>query len=479
MTPVFTLFLIIFLEGYVVLSTELLAIRLLIPFTGSGTDTVSIIIAAVLMPLAFGYYAGGKFKTQRKNGRRAFTIRRRLVLNLAVAAAILTPGLSYTFISWAFDQQFLYFGWNDRIWLTTIYAALFLICPVFLLGQTVPLISNYFSRERLPALAGRMLFFSTMGSFMGAVFCTLVLMTYVGVHHTVSITITSMAVLTFLLSKKKISIETSAATLCVILSLVINSDAALKYFDIVKNNRYNTIRIVDVDSQNSRLLILNNNYSSGIYRDSDKPYLGYFKYVEENFIEPLDFDPGPPRDILVVGAGGFALGRRDQKNNYTYIDLDGDLQKVSEELFLKEKIGPNKKFEAVEARAFLNLTKKKYDLIVLDVFHGPTRAPEHLVTREFFEQVKSRIKKNGAMVGNYIASPTFSDPFSVKLDNTMRAVFPNLNRQILGQYSIWDRSDAPVNVIYSYVHSPDAAKDIYTDNKNTSLFDKPSELQIR
>lgn len=57
-----TLFTIIVLEGYVVLSSELLAIRQTIPFAGSGTDTISIIIAAVLMPLAFGYYAAGRFR---------------------------------------------------------------------------------------------------------------------------------------------------------------------------------------------------------------------------------------------------------------------------------------------------------------------------------------------------------------------------------------------------------------------------------
>jgi len=53
------LFFIIFLEGYIVLSAELLAIRQTLPFVGSGTDTVSIIIAAVLMPLAFGSILGG------------------------------------------------------------------------------------------------------------------------------------------------------------------------------------------------------------------------------------------------------------------------------------------------------------------------------------------------------------------------------------------------------------------------------------
>ena len=184
MAPITTLFLIIFLEGYVVLSTELLAIRLLIPFTGSGTDTVSIIIAAVLLPLAFGYYAGGRFKS-----RPGMTVRRRLILNLVIAAAILTPGLSYVFLAWAFTTLQKETGCHNRIALTTLYSLLFVVYPVFLLGQTVPLISNYFSRERLSLIAGRILFFSTMGSFMGAVFGTLVLMTMLGVHHTVSITV--------------------------------------------------------------------------------------------------------------------------------------------------------------------------------------------------------------------------------------------------------------------------------------------------
>ena len=47
LAPAFILFCIIVVEGYIVLSSELLAIRQTTPFVGSGTDTVSIIIAAV------------------------------------------------------------------------------------------------------------------------------------------------------------------------------------------------------------------------------------------------------------------------------------------------------------------------------------------------------------------------------------------------------------------------------------------------
>lgn len=49
------LFLIIFLEGYVVLASEILAIRQTLPNLGGATDSTAIIIAGVLMPLALGY----------------------------------------------------------------------------------------------------------------------------------------------------------------------------------------------------------------------------------------------------------------------------------------------------------------------------------------------------------------------------------------------------------------------------------------
>ena len=96
------LFSIIFLEGYVVLAVELLCIRLLIPFVGSGTEVVSIIISSVLLPLAFGYqYAGNYIVRQRdseiKKGasKKSISIRKILVKNLFVSLCILMVGLSY------------------------------------------------------------------------------------------------------------------------------------------------------------------------------------------------------------------------------------------------------------------------------------------------------------------------------------------------------------------------------------------------
>lgn len=482
MAPVITLFLIIFLEGYIVLSTELLAIRLMLPFTGSGTDTVSIIIAAVLMPLAFGYFAGGRFRTKKAEGRRAFAVRDRLIWNLVVAAALLTPGLSHVFLEWAFGWIVHDLHWTNRIVLTCAYSLAFLVVPVFLLGQTVPLVSNYFSRERLSLIAGRILFFSTMGSFMGAVFCTLVLMSFVGVHNTAVITVACMAALAFILAKRKLSPATGLVTLCLGLSLILNSGAAMDRFQVAGNNKYNLIQVRDSQGGQVRELLLNRTFASGVDKYSGEPVLRYAIYIENNFLKPM-YDPeSPPRDVLVLGAGGFTIGRFDDLNNYIYVDIDEDLKEVAENLLLEEKLGPNKKFVPMEARAYLNQTPDKYDLIILDLYRDPVSAPEYLITREFYRQVRERLKPGGIVLGNYFASPSFSDLYSLRLDNTLRAVFPSINRQVITEYDPWSRNGDWTNIVYSYIDNPgvsDTDAGIYTDDKNPSMFDKPVILNVK
>ena len=475
MAPALTLFLIIFIEGYIVLSAELMAIRLIIPYTGSGTDTISIIIAAVLMPLAFGYFAGGRFKP-KKRWRHVFTVRRKLLRNLSVAAAILTLGLSYVFLQMFFENIYFHWGWRDRILLTTLYAALFLVYPVFLLGQTVPLVSNFFSRARLSHMAGKILFFSTLGSFMGAVFCTLVLMAFLGVHHAVSITIGCMFVLALILSKKLLNVDTVATGLCLILSLVLNSSYAMKKNNIVANNKYHMIQVTEQDWNNSRHFRINHGNSSGLLVENTEPLYDYAVFIEDNFITPMSL--GDKRSVLVVGAGGFTLGRGDNRNEYVFIDIDPELQKTAEEHFLPEKLGKNKTYIPEPARAFLYSTDQKFDLVILDVFRGLSGSPEHLVTQEFFQQIKDVLKEDGIVVGNYVISANFGDEFSIRLENTIRSVFPHTRSQIVQGFDGWDKNYGWINAIYTMYNTGDDGRTIYTDDKNSSMFDKGTTMEL-
>ena len=118
------LYIIILIEGYIVLSTELLAIRQTIPFVGTGTDTVSIIIAAVLMPLAIGYYTGGRFRPCKIYGNY-ISLRKKLTFNLILSTVILLPGMSLVFMEWFFQNLLVDIGITSRIVQTSLYATFF------------------------------------------------------------------------------------------------------------------------------------------------------------------------------------------------------------------------------------------------------------------------------------------------------------------------------------------------------------------
>ncbi len=471
----FLLLSIIVIEGYIVLSTELLAIRQTIPFVGSGTDTVSIIIAAVLMPLAFGYYAGGKFKPGlRKNGRYT-TIRKKLLFNILIASGILLLGMSYPFLS-IFFMALIEHVSSNRLILVAIYSGIFLIIPIYLLGQTIPLVSNYFPSKKLAEITGKMLFFSTIGSFLGAVFSTLVLMSTIGVHNTVALNFVLMSILVLLLSKKKLSMVVLSSFVITLLALTMNSNSMMRDLNIIENNQYNTISVQETDNGKTRLLFLNNNHSSK-YTDSGGKFR-YIEFIEEQILNEL-WGANDPKKILVIGAGGFTLGHRDLDNTYDYVDIDTSLKRISETYLLKEKLKDNKTFHPMPARAFLAFSREMYDVIILDAYLGDFNTPEHLLTQEFFAQVKKHIRPEGIVVANFIASPTFQSTFSRRIDNTFRSVFPHVSRLAIGdKYRLWDNNDQHVsNIMYFYRHRFETDNTIYTDNKNTVYFDKPHSKQ--
>ena len=473
------LFIIIFLEGYAVLSTELLAIRLIIPFVGSATDTVSIIIAAVLMPLAFGYYAGGRFKPGLQKNGSFITLRNKLLLNLSFSAAVLSVGLSHAILKVFFESITNIFGVKDYLVETTLYSLIFIVLPIFLLGQTVPLISNYFREARLSHFAGKILFFSTLGSFMGAVFCTLILMPHIGVQNAASLTIACLLALTFLMARKKTSKYVFSAGIALVFSLLVNSPYIMSRLHIVSNNQYNTIEVKSSIAGDIRYMMINSTHASALYdreEDSRGAVFGYVRFLEENFINPFSERSSHPIDILVIGAGGFTAGLDDNKNNYTFVDIDPDLKDVAERDFLKQPLGPNKKFIANEARAFLAHNQHSFDLIFLDTYQDKSGVPMSLLTREYFQQIRRALKPGGAMVANIVSSPNFSTVYAKRVDNTIRSVFPHFNRAMVNPYDGFLRApDYWRNVVYSAYNDPEPEDGIYTDDLNSAHLDRRKE----
>jgi len=467
------LFLIILIEGYVVLACELLAIRQLTPFIGSGIETVSIIISGILLPLATGYNAGGgafekHYANATKRGKKPPTIRKILLKNILSALVVLTLGLSYPFLEMFFFVLH-HLGIDNRLLQAACYTLIFLVAPVFLLAQTVPLVSNYFSRRKLSEITGKMLFFSTTGSFLGSVFSTIVLMTTIGVHNTVIVTLGLLCALGLIITGRKLRYETVLCPLLLGIVYLLNNNTIMQAFHVVSNDPYNMISVLKVPGEDSLILAVNRSGSSK-WSSDPKNRFTYVTYIEKNFIEPISAKGSTPRDILIIGAGGFTMGLNDTVNHYTFVDIDPTLKTVVEKYFLPEKLTPNKQFIASSARAFVHSSSKKYDLVILDVYTNMMSIPMECVTQEFLRDVRAMLKDQGIVVANIIASPIFSDKFSVRYDHTFASVFPAHTRQVIGDFAPSAKNQ---NILYIFFNNAFTSDNtIYTDDKNTYSLDR-------
>ncbi len=454
------IYLAVLIEGYIVLATELIAIRLLVPFVGSGTEIVAIIVGAVLLPLAAGYEAGSRHPANKP-------VRKRLLRNALSALGILAFGLSYPFLQ-------IFFSLTDalhvhRLAQTTLYVALFLIYPVYLLAQTVPLVSHYFRGASLSRHTGRMLFFSTLGSFLGSILSTLVLMTVIGVHGTVIVTMGLLLTLIVLLAHRRYWYDVLIGVFLFLVVCGMNNAGLFSKLHIVSNNAYNIIRVYDVPHEpGNRILDVNHSYSSKFAQEPQQDF-PYLRFIRQHFIEPLAAST-PPRAILILGAGGFTLGRHDSTNQYDYVDIDPAIKDVSERAFLKKPLAANQHFHPASARAFLRESDATYDLIVIDVYSDMHSIPAETTTVEFFEGVKAHLKPGGIVVANVIASPAFADRFTRRYTNSFMKVFPHYSRQIIGDFNAWGGKQSQ-NIIY--IHFGSSADDTrYTDDKNTYFLDR-------
>lgn len=477
------LFLVILIEGYVVLSSELLGIRLLVPYVGSGVETTSIIIGGVLLSLAFGYHRGGEafsrgFAASKFNNKQIRTIRHFLLRNILRSLVVFTVGFSYIFLE-AFFSGLSYIGLGHRLISTALYVLIFLVAPMYWLGQTVPLTSHYFSKHKLSRITGRMFFFSTIGSFLGSIVSTLVLMSFIGVHNTVIFTLFLLCLLAVLISGRSRSDVIFYCTLILVVIVGSNNTLVLNDFGVVSNNAYNMVQVISINEDGDKAMLLNNSISSQ-YGAIPENRSAYIIFIENELISSLEKKISKPLDILVLGAAGFDLGRYDQINNYTFVDIDGDIKDVAEKYFLKRKLSKNIKFIPASARAFLNQNQKKYDLVIVDVYTNAQSVPMEATTREFYQLIKECLNSNGMVGVNIITAPSFQDRFSVRFHNTFTSVFPVFSRNFIrsknlvthkpNNSTMYDNR----NVMYVYVNSPYVTdKKVYTDDLNTSSLDKP------
>ena len=448
----------IFINGYVSLSLELVVLRQLSFFVGSSAVITSIIMGIFLGFMSLGYFVGTRGDMDMSRARKYLSVGFIGIAAFAILAA-------------SFPLIVKYFEWMHALHITSsviqtfVFSFALLSAAPFLFGFNTTVLSRCLHKYNTN-YAGNIMAFDTIGSVLGSIATTLLLMPFLGVNNTVTLVV-ALALLSAVMARPRWYIWAGAGVVLVA-TLAINSDyVQRRHFGILVNNANSTIRVGAVGD--ARVLYMNG-LPMSVYLPRTEQGAEYIEYINNNFLYNMPHDRR--HSVLVLGAGGFTAGLRDNFHDYTFVDIEHTLRSVSEQYFLGTELGPNKHFVVQDASQFLKNTPHTYDVILLDVYSNSFQIPEGLITAEFMARIKSRVAPGGIIIMNVIVSNSFEDKYTRVFDNTFHAVFPhNTARQTIGDINPWNPNDGISNVLYIYYNRPNDGR-VYTINNTPVIYDR-------
>ncbi len=409
----------VFYTGAVVLIVEVLAVRILAPYFGSTMYSVSSVLSVVLAALSVGYYFGGKWSDSHPSKKLFFGIIFVSGISL-IAMQLLTL---YVVPDWSESLSMI----TGPLWVSII---LFFI-PSFLLGTLSPLVIKLFSvgetMDTIGSLAGKVFFWSTLGSIVGSLLSGFVLIPSFGLNNIVR----GLAISLLLIGAIGLFIDNKKKLIGSLILVIVLSGASLLMVEKVEalisyEGIYQRISVIDSDYKGTpaRLLMLDKNPSSAVDKTDNSVIFTYTKYYKlYKYFAP------EMKSALVLGGGAFivpeALVNSSPEVTVEAVEIEPSLFNLGKEYF-GVKDSDRLIVSNDDGRVYLKQTKKKYDLIFGDVFHSLYGVPVQFTTKEFYVLSKSKLNNNGVIMVNAIGQLSNRAPsFLMSEIKTFRSVYPN------------------------------------------------------
>lgn len=415
-----------FFSGMSVMAVELGASRLLAPYFSSSQIVWTIIIGTIMIAMALGNIYGGKSADKNPNPDRLYA---RIIFAALWIAAI--PFLGKFVILGISALLVVTVNTNFLIWAAFITCMVVFVFPLFLLGTVTPSLVKYTvdSLDDSGKTVGTLGAFNTIGSIIGTFVPTFISIPAVGTAATFLIfsgILLVLGIAYFIYGK-------SGKVRCIVSAVVFGAFSMLstqlgfafweRRLLYEGESTYNYLQVKEDDNKT----YLSTNVLFGVQSVYVKDGSLTGMYYDYAMAAPLmSGSVDKEKDMLILGMGTGTYAK--QCINYLWnisaegVEIDEKIIDLSRKYFdLPEEV----KVTAYDGRAFLSVSDKKYDVIMVDAYQDIT-IPFQMSSVEFFTMVKEHLKDGGVMVVNMNMRSDNSDGINSRLADTISEVFDNV-----------------------------------------------------
>lgn len=393
------------------MAIELGASRLMAPYYSSSQIVYTIIIGTVMIAMAIGNIIGGKMADKYSDPTKLFKlifIASCWIALIPLVGKYIIAGVAVLLAASNLSSNFLVFA-------AFISCILVFVFPLLIFGMVTPNLIKYAvgNLEENGKVVGTIEALGTIGSIIGTFLPTFVTIPYIGTSWTFiifSIVLFIICVTYFIMRRFHIIIYSVIAIVILTISIVFGANGSIAFFSkdtaYEGESIYNYLRVEKDDNQT----ILSTNVLFGVQsikKNRDGLTGLYYDYalganymVDNERNDALDGINNEKLDILILGLG---TGTFAYQSNLYYkkceidgVEIDSKIVGLAHEYF---DLPSNVNTYVNDGRAFLDVTDKKYDVILVDAYQDIT-IPFQMSSIEFFQKVKNHLKDKGVMVVN-------------------------------------------------------------------------------
>jgi predicted membrane-bound spermidine synthase len=396
MTKLRFLFALAFIEGASVMACELLGAKMISPFFGSSLYVWAAVLGITLFGLMSGYYTGGYLSEKYK--------REELLYWILILAGLFLAIMPYT-SQWIMTKNID----MDIRWGSTLSLLIFMFPPLLFMGMTSPVIINMINTkvDETGKSAGSVYAVSTLGGIVATFLVGFYMLPEFGIKWPCFIFGFLLAIFPMIALVKGKTYKALALLLPFFFALKSNltkdiHDNANVTLLSQSEGIYGQVRVFDFPfyteqkgEKMARGLVVNNTLQSILDRDS----LDYNLW-DWSVLMPSAVSIYPKgSSMLLMGLGGGMLFHQFNRLgfNIEVVELD---QRIKDAAINYFSIPASTPIVVDDARHVINTSKKKYDVIVLDLFFNET-PPSQVPTLESFQRLKTMLNKDGMVMMNF------------------------------------------------------------------------------